>query len=150
MDYYGDKERELQIVGSETIFEIRTPGYVLAEMNTVNAAVTNLVTDMNKSPLQGGDLAQSFVSFVKEWRVFYKDNSEGVAAWAGRGTSSVYNKTIEYRNRLVDFVNAFRKAGGKTTFSYPDKKRSSSFWRWAPWVLLGGLGIGWYLTREGD
>lgn len=121
--------------------EIRTPGYVLAEMATVNAQLRQLIYDVGGS---GADdtFRRALRAFAEEWKEFYDRHSSGVGAWWARGTTPVWRKTIEYRDRVEGWRQKFSEQGGRLSSpALPAAKRTIP-----GWLLLAGLGVGGYLA----
>jgi hypothetical protein len=131
---------------------IRTPGYVLSEMETVQQSIESFARDVAASNASAEFKAQ-WAAFTAEWQRFYADNAKGPLAWIARGTTPVYSKTLEYRDRLKQWQDSFKKAGG--TVTRPDDPagapKGSSLW---PWLLGGAIAAGavWWVfgRREGD
>lgn len=120
---------------------IRTPGYVLAEMRTIDSLVQSLDQDIASEP-DKTDLAfkRNFVAFKQEWDAFFKENSTGIfGGWLSRAMNSVYDKAMEYRELAMTWRARFEKSGGKPS-SIPLPK-SSKFSIW-PYAIGGGLALG--------
>lgn len=123
---------------------VRSPGFVAAEMRTVDAAVRALGIDVQQVAAQ---LPPSFmpgwIAFRVEWAQFYKDNS----GWLDRATNPVYDKTIEFRERYASWRDQFVRAGGTPSVpALPKEKKPIS-----PAVLLVGAGVVslalWYIFK---
>lgn len=116
---------------------IRTPGYVLSEMRTVDTFIRALTQDAAREadhlpqPFKNG-----FVPFVQEWREFYSEYSEGAVAWGARGTTPVYNKVLEYRRLAQKWRDRFVKLGGES--SNPELPEPKPFSPW-PYIVGGGI-----------
>jgi len=146
MSYY-DQPRKYRPVLAEDLVELRTPGFVLSEMNTVESVIVQLKDDIAAAGMAGTDFAKAFVKFFQEWREFYNANKSGFGAWWARGTTAVYNKTVEFRNRALDWANKFKSKGGKTEMVLPPKKTESFARKWGGWLILTGIGLAWYFSR---
>lgn len=128
--------------------EIRTPGATLAEMQTVDAIVAQLIADMRGTPAPAA-VTEAFNRFIAEWSRFYDENKAGFGAWWARGTSSVWNKVAEFRNRAIDWRSTLTKSGVETigpTVAKTDK--ASFFGRWGGWLMLGVAGAVFYFMRN--
>lgn len=128
---------------------IRTPDYVLAEIRTTHAAVLSLARDLAAAPTVPDRLRRGFDEFSKEWSTFVDDYSRGVGAWFGRGTTPVWDKVMEYRDRLAKWQAAARQAGvGITAIDTPTRSPGKSWSIW-PFVIGGAvvLGVSYLLYR---
>lgn len=129
---------------------IRTPGYVLAEIQTTDTAVKSLALDIAKSTTNP-TYRDAWQKFADEWEAFRAEYGSGIGAWLARGTTPIYQKAIDYRRRLKEWQDSFRAAGGAV--SQADKpatgaESSSAGWLgWLPWIGLGAVlvGVGGYL-----
>ena|SRR3990167_1723769 len=114
---------------------VRTPGYVLSEMRTVDNLVLSLVRDISRTDVSDVFL-EAFTAFVKDWREFYDENKSGFGAWWARGTTPVYMKTLEYRNLAMQWRDRFvRQGGSPSSVPLPEPKKFS------PWPYILGLGL---------
>jgi hypothetical protein len=105
-------------------------------MKTVDAEVAKLDRAIASSQTDDSYKA-NWVGFMKEWTAFYADNSSGVGAWWARGTTPVYDKVIEFRNRAVDWRKSFEDWQGKALPGASLEKADSGT-SWKTWALLGG------------
>lgn len=114
-----------------------TPGAILAEMNTVDAAVKQLDSDVMASAARDA-FKKSWRGFVTEWQAFYKDH----ASWTDRLWGAPYEKTLDYRRRVGEWRTAFEREGGQASgpqISVPGGEREGpGSWK-AVLVLAGGL-----------
>lgn len=127
-------------VGSES-GGIRTPGYVLAEMRTVDGFITSLNRDISQSP---EPLPQSFVqgwaSFAAEWKDFYDEHSQGIGSWFSRGTTPIYDKTEEYRALALLWRDRYvRQGGDPSAIDLRQAEKKFSIW---PWLIGGAVVYG--------
>lgn len=116
---------------------IRTPGYVLAEMNTVNNFVATLIKDAaDQSDKMADGERVAMAAFGKEWRDFFDEHKSGIGGWWARGTTPVYNKVQEYREMALRWRDKFVQAGGvPSSIDLPVEKRFS------PWPYVIGIGM---------
>ena len=139
----------MSVLGAES-GGVRTPGYVLAEMRSVNTQVYALNADIiavaNQLPLT---FKTSWIAFVKEWQEFWTAHSSGVGGWWSRGTTPVYNKTMEFRRSLALWRDRFVQQGG--TPSAPPLPEPKKFSIW-PYVIGGAIvvGAGYYFFGRGS
>lgn len=122
---------------------LRTPGYVLAEMRTIDNQLNSMVQSVADSNVSAKFKAD-FGLFINEWRKFFDDHREGAAAWLSRGTTPIYNKVIEYRTIAKLWRDKFRSLGGFLVTPDLPEKRRFNLW---PWIIGGGIvyGLSWYL-----
>lgn len=129
---------------------IRTPGIVLADMRSVDAAIRSLLGDVQKvgAPL-GDQFIAEFAAFFDEWAAFYDDNASGFGGWWARGTTPVYNKVQEFRARSLKWRDAFVARGGRPSIvALPD----SGGLQWWPILIIGAavVGVTSYVFRGRD
>ena len=149
--YYNRPARYDRSRLGDDLFELRTPGYVLSEMNTVQNLVTDIDNNIKSQDFQSRQPAfvESFNRFAKEWTDFYDSNKSGFGAWWSRGTTSVYNKVSEYRNRAIEWAKQFKGLKGNLpTVLPPEKTEKGFFTRFGGWLILGGIVAGWWFTRN--
>lgn len=129
------------------IADIRMPGDIKAEMDTVDASVKQLDTEIRTSSVVA-EFKTAWQGFLAEWRRFYDDHK----AWSSRLWYAAYDKTLEYRRRLGEWRQAFVTAGGHPAgpaLPKPSVEQTSHF----PWLIVGGAALGggvltYLLTRR--
>lgn len=117
--------------------EVRTPGLVLAEMRSVDVLVDQLTGDIGRSHVDD-DFRAGFAGFLSEWNQFYEDHAEGAMSWLSRGTTPVYNKTIDFKRRAIGWAEAFKAAGGDVT---PYQASESGVKKLTVWPFVAGAGV---------
>lgn len=133
MSYYA-------AIGEDAVSEpgIRTPGFVLSEMESVDAAIGSLARDMVAQPQASANLRQPYAVFAQEWVNFFSEHTGGPVAWLARGTTPVYDKTLSFRERYKQWRAAFVAAGGKVSMiDTIDARPRGGFSLW-PWLIAGG------------
>lgn len=114
---------------------IVTPGAIKAEMDTVQAGVSQLDADIMSSNVRD-PFKKAWRGFVAEWNTFYKAH-EG---WFARSWGKAYTKALDYRRRTDEWRAAFLREGGAATgpaLTPPDQGGGSS-WKTA---LLAGSAL---------
>jgi hypothetical protein len=111
------------------------PGVIKAELDTVNAGVTQLDSDIMASNVRDA-FKKSWRLFVAEWQAFYKNNS---GFWS-RMWGAVYEKATEYRKRVEQWREAFEREGGRSTSPGLTVPETPGTGKWK-WVLLGAGGL---------
>jgi len=140
-------------LGAGDLVELRTPGYVLSEMQTVNTMVNNIYDDIAAQGFATKDpaFARAYQEYVKEWRAFYDENKSGFGGWWARGTTPIYNKTEEFKNRTLDWAQKFKTLGGKVQAILPPR-HTQTVLGLKPWQALlafgGAAALVWYVTRK--
>jgi len=127
--------------------DIRMPGDIKAEMNTVDGAVKQLDLEIKASGVPA-EFKSAWAGFLGEWRKFYGEHQ----SWSSRLWYAAYDKTLEYRKRLGEWRTAFVAAGGRAVgpgLPKPSVEQESHF----PWMLVGGAIVGggvltYLLTRR--
>lgn len=131
MPYYGS-------IGADSTsdpVQLRTPGYVLAEMKTVDSAIGSLARDVIASAVPASFKAD-LALFATDWKSFYDDNKSGIGGWWARGTSPVYNKVLEYRTLVQQWRDAFVSRGGDPSpVKLPDVRKHDM----KSILIVGGL-----------
>lgn len=130
---------------------IRTPGFVLSEMRSVNRGVESLAKDISASPVAPASYKAEFAIWQNEWSQFYDEHDDGVGAWFARGTTPVYNKTIEFKAMLDRWRNRLEDYGGTvTTPAIPKQSKVKRWGKYVPLLLIGGgaLGLWAYLRKR--
>lgn len=145
MNYYSPNPRPIRDNSVGGFFELRTPGFVLSEMETVQNIVNQINSDLTAQRMSETDFGKAFAAFKSEWGSFYDENKD---SWWARGTTPVYNKTIEFRNRSLDWAKRFRSLGGKTAAVLPPQKKEPSLFKWGGWLILAGIGTTWWFLRR--
>lgn len=122
---------------------VRSPGFVLAEMRTVDATIKSLGIDIQRKASQLPEgFMDEWIAFRVEWDLFYNDND----GWLDRATNSVYDKTLEFRERVVSWRDQFIRVGG--TPSAPPLPKESKLPITALLVGFGIVGAGlWYIFK---
>lgn len=131
----------------EDFVTIRQPGYVLAEMRTVDTLVGTLARDVQAANIDPSFKAD-FALFATEWRAFYSDHTGGPGAWISRADNAVLRKAQEYRNTALDWRDEFVRHGGVASTPAPARVKGGTVW---PWVLIGAgiaVGVWWHFGRE--
>jgi hypothetical protein len=126
---------------------IRSPGAIKSEMDTVDAGVKQLDSDIMASTVRQA-FKQSWRVFVGEWQKFYA----GHQSWTSRLWHAAYEKTIEYRRRLEEWRQLFVREGGSATGPSFAPPSSGGGIPWRP-ILIGAAGAivaGVLLGRRGD
>lgn len=86
---------------------IISPGMTKNEMENVNAGVSALQKDIDRSLLD--DVSKgAWADFVREWLAFRDDNQ----GWLNRGYSGVYEQVIDFKRRLQAWREKFIAHGG--------------------------------------
>ncbi len=85
-----------------------TPAFIKAEMETVEAAVRQLETDVAASKARV-EFKKAFAAFVAEWRKFYGAHQ----SWTSRLWAAAYSKVSDFRVRLETWRTAFVREGGQ-------------------------------------
>jgi hypothetical protein len=127
--------------------DIRMPGDIKAEIDTVDASIKEFDTEIRASTLMV-EFKTAWQGFYGEWRKFYGDHQ----SWSSRLWYAAYDKTLEYRKRLAEWRAAFVTAGGHPVspeLPKPSVERDGHF----PWAIIGGALIGggvlaYLLTRH--
>lgn len=119
------------------LFTIRTPGFVLAEMRSVDTMLRSLSTDVLRDSESGQvtGFAPSFAAFIRDWQDFYDDHASGVGGWWSRGTSAVYDKVLEYKAMAIRWRDEFVRRGGRPSGVVPEPS-GGNVW---PYVVGGAL-----------
>lgn len=136
-------------LGAISPLEVRTPGYVLAEIQTTDTAVKSMTLDIARSNANE-TFKSTWMEFANEWGRFRDEHASGALAWLSRGTTPVYDKTIDFRRRLKEWQDSFRAAGGQVSQvdALTTGAESSHSWvAWLPWIVVGVgvVGVGGYL-----
>jgi hypothetical protein len=116
--------------------DIRMPGDIKAEMDTVDASIKQFDTEIRASTLVV-EFKSAWDGFLGEWKKFYGEHQ----AWSSRLWYAAYDKTLEYRKRLAEWRAAFVAAGGHPVspgLPRPSVDQDSHI----PWVIFGGALIG--------
>jgi hypothetical protein len=95
-----------QAQGAEVGAVVVTPGEILAEMDTVDAAVRQLDAEVGTVPVTA-TFKQGWAAFGVEWRKFY-DEHKGLT---GRIWTEVYRQTLAYRRRVEEWFASFAREG---------------------------------------
>lgn len=138
------------------LFEIHTPGTMLAEMDGVLARERTIDRAIEASNVSD-DFKKNWEDFKGEWLKFYADH-EG---WFSRWPESVYQKTMEYRKRVNQWQTAFEQLSGKDVPASvpgprPDDKPGPDGGKtevgWKTVAVVGGVAVaawlGWKVYRE--
>ena len=123
---------------SLNLIELRSPGFVLAEMRTVDNLLKSLIADVGQSQAGNAQFRESLKNFALEWTKFFNDHASGVGGWFTRGLSPVYDKTKEYRHRTQTFQQAFEAAGGRVAIHDSEQRTD----RVLPWWAVAGMTAG--------
>lgn len=83
-----------------------TPGEILAEMDSVDAAVNQLDGEISAVPVSAA-FKKGWDAFAAEWRKFYQEHK----TLSGRIWTSVYRQTLAYRRRVEEWATAFAREG---------------------------------------
>lgn len=133
-----DAELLAQQVGPRNAI-IETPGSIKAEMDST----LNVIEQLNRD-IEGARVDDRFKAgwraFRGEYQKFYKEH-EG---WTDRLWYSAYEKTVEYRQRALDWRRDFERLGGKATGPVdkpPPKSALEIDWKKAAAVGGGLLGL---------
>jgi hypothetical protein len=92
---------------------IYTPGAIRDEQDTVLGLVQQLDTDIQASNARP-EFKAAWGKFRDEYKSFYEDSG-----WWARWWISSYEKTLEYRRRVVEWRQEFESQGGKATGPAP-------------------------------
>jgi hypothetical protein len=95
-----------QAQGAEVGAVVVTPGEILAEMDSVDAAVRQLDAEVGAVPVTAA-FKQGWDAFAAEWRKFY-DAHKGLA---DRLWTEIYRQTLAYRRRVEEWFAAFAREG---------------------------------------
>jgi hypothetical protein len=132
-------------VGAVT--DIRMPGDIKAEMDTVDASIKQIDTEIRASSLPV-EFRSAWDGFLAEWKKFYGEHQ----SWSSRLWYAAYDKTLEYRKRLAEWRQVFVGMGGHPVspeLPKPSVEKESHF----PWLFVGGALVGggvltYLLTRH--
>ena len=122
---------------------IRTPSFVAAEMRTVDQTINALGVDIQRvaDQLPAGFM-NGWIAFRVEWQRFLADNS----SWLDRATNTVYDKTIEFRERAASWRDKFVREGGRPSTPALPQGRT-----WPVGAIVAGAAIVgltlWYLFK---
>jgi hypothetical protein len=83
-----------------------SPGEILAEMSSVDAAVRQLGGEVSAVPVTAA-FKNGWTAFAAEWQKFY-DEHKGLA---GRLFTSVYRQTLAFHRRVEEWFAAFAREG---------------------------------------
>jgi hypothetical protein len=91
---------------------VNTPGQILNEMDAVDRLVDGLGVAVNSARKKlGKSLVSQVEAFWNEWKAFYGRNKGlGARLWGG-----VYEQTIAYRDRAMQWQARLQKAGADVT-----------------------------------
>ena len=92
-----------------TTWRVVTPGEILAEMDSVDAAVSQLDGEIGSVPVSAA-FKKGWDAFAAEWRKFYQEHK----ALSGRIWTTVYRQTLAYRRRVEEWFGAFAREGWQT------------------------------------
>lgn len=115
---------------------IVTPGAIKDEIETVNAGVKQLDSDIMSSKVRDA-FKKAWRLFASEWQRFYASKQ----GWWARSWGSTWEKAVDYRKRVDEWRTAFQREGGQSTgptLNVPVKGGGGSFKWWA----IGGLVVG--------
>jgi len=125
------------------LIDLKTPGAILDEMETVERIVRQLDEDVRASPVSE-TFKKRWRAFADEWAKFYREHR----GWWDRAWYSVYEKTRDFRRRAEAWRVALLDAGGKT--SLPADKIDDDVLK--KYLILGAGAIGvvllWWLTAR--
>ena len=85
---------------------IVTPGEILAEMESVDAAVRQLGGEVGAVPVTAA-FKQAWSAFAEEWRQFY----EAHKGLSQRLWTEVYRQALAFRRRVEEWYAAFAREG---------------------------------------
>jgi hypothetical protein len=128
---------------------IYMPGAIRAEQDTVQALVQQLDADVCASHV-GAQFRQAWAGFVAEWQHFY----DAHASWWSRTFFASYEKTLDYRRRLVEWRDAFQREGGAPTGPAPSKSPTGddshlgAYLAIGAGAIAGGLLLGWWASSK--
>lgn len=146
MSYYGHKpvSRAAPTVGADYF----SPGYVLAEMNGIEASVQALTRDIAASAIDA-DFKADFALFAQDWRAFYGAFNKPVVDWLPRAVNSTRDKVLEFKNTVADWRDAFVKRGGKPS---PVALRRANTFSIVPYLVGGAIAFGaiYLIFNKGD
>ncbi len=128
------------------VISIRTPGYVLSEMSTVDVALKSLIKDVTDSGAPDA-FRRGLAEFAQEWMTFYNEHASGFGAWWSRGTTPVYDKVVDFQRRLREWQEKYRGIGGALTQPSLTPAGTPAMPRWLVWGAIGAgvLGGGYLL-----
>jgi len=113
---------DAQKQGADVGAVIVTPGEILAEMDSVDAAVRQLDTETGAVPVTAA-FKQGWDAFAAEWRNFYDAHK----ALSERLWTEIYRQTLAYRRRVEEWFAAFAREGWQVrALIEPDRAPGSS------------------------
>jgi hypothetical protein len=118
------------------VVDIRMPADIKAEMDTVDASIAQLDTEIRASGV-AAEWKTAWAGFAGEWRRFYGEHK----SWSSRLWYAAYDKTLEYRKRLGEWRASFVAAGGQPVspqLPTPSVEAGSH----VPWLIVGGVLVG--------
>jgi hypothetical protein len=89
------------------LIDVQTPGSIKAEMDTTRAIIHQLDADVAASSVDAS-FKTAWRTFVDEFDAFYKQHQ----GWLERFWYSTYAKTVEFRQRAIDWRARFVALGG--------------------------------------
>lgn len=94
-----------------------TPGEILAEMDTIDAAIKQLDVQAGAVPVSVV-FSTGWKAFVAEWRQFYQEHK----SITGRIWTEVYRQTHAYHRRVEEWYGAFAREGWQVRSALPPEK----------------------------
>jgi len=101
-----------QLAGARDAW-IFTPGAIRAEQDTVLALVQQLDTDIQGAKVRP-EFKRAWDVFREEYKRFYDESG-----WWSRWWFVAYEKTLEYRRRIIQWRQAFEAEGGHASGPTP-------------------------------
>lgn len=116
---------------------VETPGDIKAEMDATLNIIKALGSDIDASRNVDERFKSQWRAFVAEYQRFYNDHQ----GWTDRFWYSTYERTIEYRQRALDWRRDFEARGGIATspVDHPPVRAADGInWK----HVIVGLGVG--------
>jgi hypothetical protein len=113
-----------------SFWAVKTPGIILDEINTTDAAVRALgrdISDTFHEPLSARQRAfvQQWAEFAREWQEFVERHT----SWYERMWRGAYDQAIEFRERVLGWRTWFELLGGRPSSPppvMPDDRRTTA------------------------
>ncbi|MCU1279477.1 MAG: hypothetical protein JWM53_3023 [bacterium] len=117
---------------------IETPGDIKAEMDATLNVIKTLNADIEGSRAADEKFKVAWRAFVDEYQRFYNDHLK----WTDRFWYSTYERTVEYRQRALDWRRVFEARGGVASSPVDRPPAHSDQIEWKKMLLGVGVGAG--------
>lgn len=121
-----------------------SPGTILNEMNATDAAFTLLDMEITENNTPEA-FQEKWGVFRDKWEEFYKNNKD----YLSRMTFQTYRQTMEYRNELQKWKEAYESTGQKSRVPTFDIRKARAG---LPWfkiaATVGVIGAVWFLVKS--